>query len=215
MHKNTWMRLTSLLFVLILGAGGGVWVRNRLVEPAIGQHVEADLDKAAACKQDATAFVDYPLVFAGDTALGYPLSTCQHNKTAAQYDDRGQLFHAATDFFSFDYGSCEIAAGRESCAVPVTIIIDPPCGQLGVDASFAKETAAVRGIEALVDEEGTTWFNTPSYKIAVYPPGNTYVERKQNALAIITDLIPANVPAAGLLKTSPLTTTLGHSSVCP
>lgn len=215
MQRKSWRRLACLIVLLAVGVTAGMWIRNRIIEPTAGQHAEADLDKAVQCRQDATTFSDYPLLFAGDSVLGFPLVDCQHSKTAAQYDEQGRLFHSATDSYAFAYGTCEIPAGRESCAVPVTIIIDPPCSEFTVDSSFAKEKTTVRGAEAMVDESGTTWFATPSYKISVYPPGGTYAEKKANAAAIVEGLVPANAAASALTASAPLTTALGPSTVCP
>lgn len=206
-----WLYL-GLSVILILGIAGGMWFRNRVV----GRQAEAGVNKALACHQQADAFTDYPLLYAGDNVLGYPLISCQHDKTANRYDDQGRLLHSATDSFAFAYGTCVIPAGRDSCAIPVTIIIDPPCSNFQVSPAFAKERVTVRGAEAMVDENGTIWFETPTYKVSVYPPeGGTYAERKGKAVAIMEGLLPANALAAPLTKAAPLTTALGPSTVCP
>jgi hypothetical protein len=147
--------------------------------------------------------------------LGYPLVGCDHSKTADQYDDRGVLFHAATDSFAFYYGTCVIPPNRESCPVPVTVIVDSPCITFAPDASSVKERVTVRGAEASVDDHGVTWFATPSYMLSVYPPGASYDEQKANALAIVEALVPVNAPASALADGAPLTAPLAPSAVCP
>lgn len=206
-HTASAIMLTAVVIVAGVLAGLGV---QRLLD---SRGASAGIDAADACVKQAAAFGEYPLVFAGKSVLGYPLGSCQDMKTDRVTDELGRIAREASNQYSFGYGDCTIPPGRDSCAIPVTIVVDPPCG-LTLDQRVIKETVAVRGASALVKPDGSMRVETPTYKVSVFAPGNTFEERKANATAIMEALVPANAPATRLRAGAPLTTALGPSPAC-
>lgn len=180
----------------------------------MGSRAEADIDPVTACEEQMRQFTDYPLLYAGPEALGYPLAGCRHNKTEDRFAPDGTRSHVATDSFTLIYGSCDIPAGRSSCPIPVSIIMYPPCHS-SLDAGAAKETTLVRGAMALVKSDGSLRIEAQSHKLTLYAPGASIQERKENATRIAEALIPANALAAPLTRNEPLSKALAPSRVCP
>ncbi len=178
-----------------------------------GDGAEADLDSANACEQQAREFADYPLLYAGSEVLGYELVGCRHNKTEDRFAPDGTRYHNATDSFTFVYGSCVIPSGGSSCPIPVSIIMYPACHS-SLAAGAAKDTALVRGAQALVKSDGSLRIEAPSHKLTLYAPGNSSGARTANAIRVAEALVPANAPADALSRGAPLSTTLGGSKVC-
>ena len=168
--------------------------------------------RKVACA-DAAALTDYPLLYPGDQVLGHTIRGCHRAKSEAIYDSKGLLYQPASDSFSFYYGTCEIPPDADACPVPVTVVIDPPCGPT-LNPAFAMESASVRGAEALVKRDGSIRIEGESIKISVHPPGTSYEERKANSVAIVEALVPANDLANALDAGTSLTVPLGASSVC-
>jgi hypothetical protein len=142
--------LALLLLAGGLALGAIVWQTSSRTAggSASGNH------DAAACVAEARAFTGYPLLFAGNSVLGYPLLGCQHSRTETRFvdetraagpggDDYGyatctipegrencpvpgaRIAHPGGDAYHFVYGTCTIPEGRESCAPPIGITIDP------------------------------------------------------------------------------------------
>src|SRR5947207_3143507 len=70
-----------------------------------GGDVYTHAEDPAACIDQASAFANYPLVFAGPSVLGYPLVHCDHMMTKPRHDERGRVSHPGGDSWSFGYGS--------------------------------------------------------------------------------------------------------------
>jgi len=194
---------------IAVGAGA-FYASARLLR---GDRVEADLNAALLCEQEAAAFSDYPLVFAGNEVLGYSLRGCRRNKTPDRYAPDGTLFHQATDSFTFVYGECTIPEGAPSCPVPVAIIVYPPCEEPIYPGAVSK-TVAVRGIDAYVKNDGSIRMEEPTYKLTIYAPGLTFDERSKNAITVAESLLAANDLAAPLTAGAPLSKELGVARSC-
>jgi len=210
---------------LLLLAGGlaviaVVWQANARVTGGTtgGGDVYTHAENPAACIAQARAFTDYPLVFAGPSVLGYPLTGCAHMMTKTRHDERGRVSHPGGDSWSFGYGTCTTPEGRESCGIPITIVIDP-CA-LTVDGRTIPKGAqpvrsmVVRGTQADIYGDGVLAFEQSPQTITIYAPPNVYLgqgvdvyaaERAANAVAIADALIAANEPASALSRGAPLT----------
>lgn len=179
-------------------------------------------DNAAACIEQARTFTDYPLLFAGPSVLGYPLTWCDHMMTKTRHAPDGQVSHPGGDAWHFSYGTCTIPEGRENCQVPITITIDPCAlivdGHIIPKAGRPARSMPVRGAQADVSQDGVLSFEQPPHIISIYAPqGGSTDERVGNAAAIANALIPANPPASALSAGAPLTATLGAMDkvACP
>jgi len=197
-------------------------------------------EDAAACIEQMQAFTDYPLLFAGSSVLGYPLTGCQHMRTETLYgcpgaaapsrsrcvpwpdDGSPHIAHPGGDAWSIGYGTCTIPEGRESCGIPISIRIDP-CARV-VDGRVIERAytvvrgTAVRGVQPLIGTDGGLEFELPPYgSLSISAPqGGSADERATNAVTIAGALIPANVAASPLSPGAPLTATLSAITVaCP
>lgn len=203
------------LGLLILAAGFVVGAASTFVlyHALRSPGAEADMDAASACVETAAAFSDYPLLYAGSEILGHKLEGCRHNKTSDRFAPDGTLFHAATDSFTFYYGTCEITVEIPSCPVPVAIIVYPPCHS-DIYRGVVADSTTLRGAETLIKRDGSLRLESESYKLTIYAPGLSNIERKDRALDVGEQLVAANPLADALAKDLPLTTELGPAVVC-
>jgi hypothetical protein len=129
-------------------------------------------------------------------------------RTETLHDEQGRVSHPGGDAWAFAYGTRTIPEGRENCAPPIGIGIDP-CA-LTIDsriipkASRPARSMVVRGAQADVNEYGITFEQSP-HIISIGAPPQVYLgqgleayaaERAANAVTIAEALIPANAPAA-------------------
>jgi len=202
--------LALLLLAGGLAAGAAVWQANTRATTGTtgGGDVYTHAKDAATCAAQANAFTDYPLVFAGPSVLGYPLTWCDHMMTKTRRTPDGLVSHPGGDAWHFVYGTCTIPEGRENCGAPITIIIDP-CAFL-VDGRIIPwpgrptRSMTVRGAQALIGEHGISFEYSPqiiSIGVADGSPG----EITANAVAVASALIPANGLAEALSHGAPLT----------
>lgn len=204
--------LVLLLLAGGLAAGAVAWRANTRTTTGTtgGGDVFTDANKATDCMEQASAFADYPLVFAGPSVLGYPLTYCDHAMTKTRRTPDGQVSHPGGDSWGFQYGSCTVPDGRESCAPPISIIIDP-CARL-LDGRIIPwpgrptRSLVVRGAEALIGEHDIIFEQSPQ-QITIYASGSSpdTAEQVANAVKVAEALIPANGLADGLSKGASLT----------
>jgi hypothetical protein len=185
-----------------------------------GGDVYTHAEDAAACIEQARAFTGYPLLFAGPSVLGYPLTGCQHMRTETRYDPQGRVASPGQDVFHFDYGTCTIPEGRENCQIPVGISINPCAltvgGRVIPRASQSMGRVSVRGAQADINTDGELIFELSPHIIGIGAPGGSPTERTANGTAIAEALIPANALASALPPAALLATTLGALTVaCP
>jgi hypothetical protein len=191
--------LALLLLAGGLAAGVVVWQTNtRTTSTTSGTTGGGDVDThatdAATCAAQASAFNDYPLVWAGPSVLGSPLTGCDHMMTKTRRAPDGRVSHPGGDAWVFSYGDCTIPAGRESCGIPIYIRIDP-CARM-VDGRVIPwpgrptRSMAVRGAEALIEEDGIVFEQSPQV-ITIGAPGGSPGERVANAVTIANALVPA------------------------
>jgi hypothetical protein len=203
--------LALLLLAGGLAAGAVVWRANArtITGTTGGGDVYTHGKDAATCAAQANAFTDYPLVFAGDSVLGYPLTGCDHMMTKTRRAPDGRVSHPGGDAWSFGYGDCTIPEGKESCGIPITISIDP-CALL-VDGRIIPKGAqpvrsmVVRGAQANIYDDGILDLEQSPQIITIYAPGGSSDERVANAVAIANALVPANGLAEALSHGAPLT----------
>jgi hypothetical protein len=208
-----------MLALLLLLAGGlavslAVWPASTRTTTGTtgGGDVYTHAKDAEGCIAQARAFNDYPLVFAGPSVLGYPLTSCSHTMSKTRRLPDGRVWHPGDDFWSFGYGDCTIPEGRESCAIPITIRIDP-CARM-VDGRIIPEGGQplrgmiVRGTHADVWDNGISFEQSPQ-SITIDASGtatNAHTdEQVANAVAVANALVPANGLAEALSQDAPLT----------
>lgn len=204
--------LVLLLLAGGLAAGAVVWqATTRTTSGTIGGgNVFTSANNAADCIKQARAFTDYPLVWAGPSVLGYPLVYCAHSMTKTRYTPDGQLWHPGGDSWAFGYGTCTTPKGAESCALPITIIIDPCAltvdGRTIPKASQPVRSMTVRGAQADISRDGVLTFEQSPQMIQIYAPeGVPADERAANAVKIAEALVPANPLGDALSRGAPLT----------
>ena len=210
-------KMLGMLVLLLVLAGGlavslAVWPASTRTTTGTtgGGDVYTDAEDAETCIAQARAFTDYPLVFAGPSVLGYPLTWCSHAMTKTRRDEQGRVWHPGGDSWAFSYGDCTIPKGRESCADPISIVINP-CARL-VDGRIIPEGGQpvrrmiVRGADADVWDHGISFEQSPQ-SIEIYASGSSpnTAEQVANAVAVAEALIPANGLAVALSQGAPLT----------
>jgi hypothetical protein len=224
---RTRTRRYEILALLLLAGGLAVsvivWQVNARTTGGTtgGGDVYTHAENAAACIEQASAFTDYPLVFAGPSVLGYPLVHCNHMMTKTRRAPDGRVSHPGGDSWGFAYGTCTTPEGRESCGVPISIIIDPCAliveGQIIPKGAPPLRSMAVRGAQADISGDGVLSFEQSPQIISIYPPEGPTAERVANAVAIAEALVPANASASALSRGAPLTTAFRETAttVCP
>ena len=220
--------LALLLFAGGLAAGAVIWqAATRTTHTTTGAigggNVYTSARDAATCIEQANAFTDYPLVFAGPSVLGYPLTSCDHRMTKTRYLPDGRVLSPGSDSWGFAYGTCTIPEnphGSETCSLPITIIIDPCAltvdGRIIPKASQPARSMTLRGTQADISRDGVLHFEQSPQIISIYPPeSGTADERAANAILIAEALVPANAPASApaftLARGAPLTTAFAAS----
>jgi hypothetical protein len=140
--------------------------------------------------EQAAAFDEYPLVFAGERADGLPLVAVLHRDDTARY-------------VSFVYGECVPAPAGEGCAPPAEIQVwprerRPPELYDGVSpGSPAPERTSVRGAAAAFFEAGR--------RLEIFTQASTVVifgDSRARVLAIAEDLRCVRSGGRGLPTTS-------------
>jgi hypothetical protein len=208
-----WTHRTKILALLLLAggltAGALVWQANTRTTSGTtgGGDVDTHGKDAATCAAQARIFSDYPLVWAGDSVLGYPLTWCDHMMTKTRRTPDGSVSHPGGDSWGFGYGTCTAPEGKESCGIPISIIIDP-CARL-VDGRIIPEgqpvrSMTVRGAQANVWDHGISFEQSPQ-DITIYATGASSDEQVANAVAVAEALVPANGLAEALSHGAPLT----------
>jgi hypothetical protein len=208
-------RRTKILALMLLAgglaAGALVWRANTrtITGTTGGGDVYTHGKDAATCGAHARTFNDYPLVWAGDSVLGYPLTWCDHMMTKTRRAPDGRVSHPGGDAWHFVYGTCTIPEGKESCGDPITITIDP-CAFL-VDGRIIPwpgrptRSMTVRGAQALIGEHGISFEQSPQF-ISIDATGTGGPDEiTANAIAVAEALVPANGLAEALSRGAPLT----------
>lgn len=191
--------LVLLLIVCALVGGAIVWRTSATGSQTQPSRKPATVFTSATdsvtCVEQARVFTDYPLVFAGPSVLGYPLTSCQHMRTETLYAPDGRVSHPGGDSWSFVYGTCTIPEGRENCTPPIGIGIDPCAlivdGRTIPKASQPTRGITVRGVRADVVAYGISFEQAPQV-ISISAPGSSPDERAANAALVADALIPAN-----------------------
>jgi hypothetical protein len=96
--------------------------------------------------EQARAFEDFPLLYAGEQVDGLPLATIVRRNDTASY-------------VSFVYGDCEPGAPDQGCAPPAEVQVWPTCARSldlyrGGSGSAAVEHVTVRGVQAIALDGG-------------------------------------------------------------
>ena len=203
--------LALLLLAGGLAAGALVWQTNTRTTTGTtgGGDVDTHATDAATCAAQARAFNDYPLVWAGDSVLGYPLTFCGHMMTKTRRTPDGSVSHPGGDVWVFTYGTCTPSEGHDSCAAPIAINIDP-CARL-VDGRIIPwpgrptRGVAVRGAEALIEDHGISFEHSPQMITIYVMTDGSPDEITANAVAVANALVPANGLAEALSHGAPLT----------
>jgi hypothetical protein len=225
--------LALLLLAGGLAAGAVIWqaatrTTSTTNDTIGGGDVFTEAKGADACAALASAFTDYPLVWPGPSVLGYPLVDCAHMMTKTRHDEQGRVSHPGGDAFHFGYGTCVTPPGRESCPLPISIVIDP-CA-LTVDGRIIPKggpplrSMTVRGAQADVGDHGISFEQSPQI-ISIYVELAPYDAAQRantiaNAVLVANALVPANAPAsaaaAAMSSDALITATLGATKVaCP
>jgi hypothetical protein len=212
--------LALLLLAGGLTAGALVWQTNTRTTSGTtgGGDVDTHATDAATCAAQAHAFNDYPLVWAGPSVLGYPLTWCAHTMTKTRRDEQGRVSHPGGDSWGFGYGTCETPEGKESCPIPITIDIDPCAllvdGRIIPKGGQTVHNMIVRGAQANIYDDGVLTLEQSPQIISIYAPPKSYhgqgmdvyaAERVANAVTIANALVPANGLAEALSHGAPLT----------
>jgi hypothetical protein len=198
-------RRRSLLALLLLAgglaAGVVVWQATTTTSGTNDRgDVYTSAKNVADCTAQASAFTDYPLVWAGASVLGYPLVHCDHTMTKTRYATDGSVSHPGGDSWTFGYGTCTTRKGQESCPLPVGIVIDP-CA-LTVDGrsiprgSQSVRSMTVRGAKGDISRDGVLSFEQSPQTITIYAPEGPADERATQATEIAEALVPVNAPAS-------------------
>ncbi len=224
--------LALLLLAGGVAAGALIWqATTRTTHTTTGAigggNVFTSAKNVADCTRQASAFADYPLVWAGPSVLGYPLVYCSHSMTKTRYDDQGRYLSPGGDSWTFAYGTCVTPPGKESCPLPIAISINPCAltidGRTIPRGSRALRGLTVRGADADINQNGTLTFERApqiisiSTEIAPYDPTSGQgveafvAEKAANAVKIAEALIPANALAGALSRGAPLTTAFAAS----
>lgn len=205
-------RVHIILALLFAGLGlTGALTAGAVVWRVPGRHsggTPALTSRALACIEEAKAFTGYPLLFAGENVLGYPLTSCQHTRTDTWNNGQGLITHDGGDSFGFAYGDCTIPEGRENCPIPITINIVLRCGPVIPAASLPKSTArSVRGVTAGIDPDGRGlgMFLSATTGLGISVSRNAAGVLAADPIAIADALVPANPLAAPLTPGGPLT----------
>ena len=182
--------MAALAALVLTGAGSGS-VREQKPEQQAGPVGRFTLD-------DARAFDDYALFFAGDRVESQPLAAVLRRSDTAE-------------FVSFVYGDC-VTADDLGCAPPIEIQIWPACrrhlalyGLSGLGSTLERTT--VRGVPAAVLDDGTRLeLQSGRSTIVVFADSRVRAARVAGALRRLdaTDSAPRNQPllppAAGALE---------------
>ncbi len=224
-----------------LAAGVVIWrgasgTTNTTSGTAGGGDVYTSANSAADCRAQASAFTDYPLVWAGPSVLGYALVNCAHMMTKTRHDGQGRVSHPGGDAWHFSYGTCVTPPGRESCPVPISIVIDPCAGVIDgviIPGTLHAPTTTVRGAPASISLSGVLSFEQSSRQITIYTETAPYepatgqgveafvAEKAATAIRVAEALMPANGLASAAGAAAPrsdtlLTETLKTTTVaCP
>ena len=217
-------KILGMLALLLLLAGGlavslAVWPASTRTTSGTtgGGDVYTDANDAETCAAQARAFSDYPLVWAGPSVLGYPLTGCYHMMTKTRRAPDGRVSHPGGDAWTFMYGDCTIPEGRENCHVPITITIDP-CARL-VDGRIIPHggqplrSMIVRGAHVDVGDHGISFEQSPQI-ISIDAAGSSpnTDEQAAYAVAVANALVPANGLAEALSQDAPLTAAFAQNA---
>jgi hypothetical protein len=168
----------AVLVALLFGAAIlGCTVGGRTVTP--------DGNSSVA---EAKSFRDFDLFYAGESALGHPLTAVTRESIGPT--GRGQ---EAVTFF---YGDCELPEGEGGCSLPVSIDNEPACARhLGMYkpelGSPTPNRMRLRGAEAGVLEGGShIEIQTGTTTVTVF------AFSKREALAVARNLRGVNAPVS-------------------
>ena len=87
-----------------------------------------------------------------------------------------------------------------------------PVQSFATDQLVFDQNVPLRAI-FLIDD-GSVRIETASILVTIYAPGDSYVERRDNALFVAESLVPANAAADPITSASGLGATLPASSIC-
>jgi hypothetical protein len=153
----------------------------------VGKRTEIDPERQAACRAEAAAFTNYPLVTLGEVGGGHQLAGC----------------HASGDAFSYGYGTCVLrergGLDGPSCHLPLSVRVEPPC-QPYISGRYQPNTI-LRGVPAYVQPHVVALM-APAFTVEVQTSGSA---GSLYAPAIADELEPANQLAAALKPGDPLT----------
>lgn len=110
--------------------------------------------------------------------------------------------------FTLGYGTCEVPPGAETCAVPITIVFDPPDGKRPPLSDLVKtgQVVRVRGVDAVVFNGGDLQLETADFSVIVSvalpiargSEQGEQQERLEQALRVVRALEGANGRANAL-----------------
>jgi len=170
---------------------------------------QADPPEGAFSYEDAQAFQDFPLYYAGDTILGLSMNYVikQPINQLAEYWKPGD---PARDTVSFIYGTCEIEADDEiACPAPIEVQVWPACVRNPswyANQDFpTPDNVIIRGVPAAFFEEGArVEIQTGISTVVIFGPGESAVSDVANALRGVNNSTPPTgslpAPAAGSLN---------------
>jgi hypothetical protein len=105
--------------------------------------------------------------------------------------------------FSMTYGTCEIGASRDSCAVPLVVDVYGPCA---APPYAAPSIGEIRGVEALSDGN-SIWLETADFTVSVHTAfpiveGQPLPDDLANAKDVVAALMGANGAASHIVDGS-------------
>lgn len=189
------MKLCAVVLVLVAG-GALVACASRGARADIAANVEN--------------FQDYPLVWLGPAydvdSDGKP-DTITMARTASSppltNPMNGEVLVPAKRTYTIAYGTCDIPAGADGCAVPLALVFSAACDTVPLSEIAKSRMARVRGVDAIVETSGSLRLETADFTLTIHAPGSTAEEVTQNAIRIANDLQPANAKARAALALAP------------
>ncbi len=190
--------------------GLGVVATIALLSAACGGSDSATARPVAL--ENVTSFDGFPILWLGssydsdgDGVGDMPLSVARPEQSDALVGPDGSVIRPATSSFGLGYGACDIATGRDSCTIPISISLYP----VNATPDLAEEvqsgaTRNVRGVDAVVFGEGELWIETGDVTMSISVQGGTPDERLTKATRVANSLEGANAKARakGITKTS-------------
>jgi hypothetical protein len=192
------MKLIAIALVLI---GGGVFSVGAICGGTPPPSV-AEISSEAAV---AESFSEYPLVWLGaaydadgDGFAELPLTSTRvtHDRELISPATDEVIIPAATHFV-MGYGTCHVPPDRETCTIPMTIVVYPPDHPIPpiAEAVRTDKQVRLRGVVGISHLSGL-WIDTGEFRVNITIPDSDPQRQLERAIDAAMHLTGANALAS-------------------